>query len=116
MLDKFSNKLLQKINSISQNGEYKVIDKEELASMLKSNIGAINNNIKELADLGYVDLKYEDESVVCLCALSKARQELEVIEDKNFYNKKISRIMFFTCLLSATFAFLGAFIANMIFR
>ncbi len=115
MLDKFANRLLKKLNTISQNGEYKVIDKEELAGLIKDDTNAIDNNIKELASLGYIDIKYEDESVVCLCTLTKARQEIQQSEDKDYLNKKIAKIMFCTCLLSATFAFLGAFLATMIF-
>lgn len=115
MLDKFANKLLKKLNNISENGEYKVIDKDELASLLKADVNAIDNNIKELASLGYIDIKYDDESVVCLCTLTKARQEIQQSDDKNYFHKKIAKIMFCTCILSATFAFLGAFLATIIF-
>lgn len=116
MLDKFSNKLLKKLNIISENGEYKVVDKEELSSLLKASVSAIENGVLQLSKLGFVDIKYEDESVICICTLTKARQEIEANDEKNYLNKKLAKIMFYTCILSASFAFLGAFLANLIFR
>ena len=115
MLDKFSKKLLKKLNIISENGEYKVIDKEELALSLKASISAVENGAKQLFSIGYIDIKYEDDNVICVSTLTKARQELEETEDKNNLNKKFVKFLFYSCLLSSAFAFLGAFLATMIF-
>lgn len=113
MLDKFSNKLLKKLNIICQDG-YKVVDKEELADSLNVSLDVIENTLKEFEDLGYIDAKYTDESLICLTTMTKGRQMIEVSDDKNVYNKKIVRLLILTCILSCVFAFLGGLIGKLI--
>lgn len=113
MLDKFSNKLLKKLNNLCDEG-YKVLDKEELAESMHCSIVSVENNLKNFEDLGYIDIKYSDESVVCLSTLVKARQEIEVSDDKSIYNKRIMRLLITCCVLSSVFAFLGALIGKLI--
>lgn len=113
MLDRFSNKLLKKLNTICQDG-YKVVDKEELADSLHVSLDVVENTLKEFEDLGYIDVKYTDESLVCLTTMTKGRQMIEVSDDKSVYNKKIVRLLTLTCILSCVFAFLGGLIGKLI--
>lgn len=113
MLDRFSNKLLKKLNIICEDG-YKVVDKEELADSLHTSLVVVENTLKEFEDLGYIDVKYTDESLVCLTTMTKARQVLEVTDDKSVYNKRIVRLLVLTCVLSSVFAFLGGLIGKLI--
>ena len=114
MLDKRTSSLISKLDKLCDNGAYKVFDLNELATTLKSKEDALKSDLNYLKDYGYIDIKYSDESVVCLAVLPKARAEKENLEDKAFTSKSIVRIMFFTCILSALFSFLGAFIATLI--
>lgn len=113
MLDRFSSKLLKKLNTICEDG-YKVVDKEELAYSLHVSLDIVENALKDFEDLGYIDVKYTDESLVCLTTMTKGRQVLEVSDDKSIYNKKIVRLLTITCILSCVFAFLGGLIGKLI--
>lgn len=112
-MDKLSRILLKKLNTICDGG-YKVVDKIELSDNIGVDVGVIEKMLKEFEDLGYIDIKYTDESLVCLCTMTKARFQLEVGADKSAFNKKVLGLLTLTCVLSCVFAFLGGFLAKLI--
>lgn len=113
MLDKFSSKLLKKLNSICQDG-YKVVDKIELSESMHVGVEIVENTLTEFENLGYIDIKYTDESLVCLATMTKARQQLEIVDDKSVYNKRIVRLLICCCVLSSIFAFFGALLGKIL--
>ena len=93
-----------------------MFEKTELEAILGSKGESLQNSIKYLQERSYIDVKYDDENVMCLCVLPKAFGEIEKEEENSVINKKLVKIMYFTCFFSAVSSFLGAFIAMFIMR
>ncbi len=113
MLDKKSFKILSQLNKMCNN-TYKVFEKTELQNLFKVSNEALVNHLNFLSERQLIDVKYQDENVICLCVLPKALTEMEGKADEEGYYKKFTKIMYFTCLFSAISAFLGAFVAVLI--
>ena len=83
MLDKRTALVLMSINKMCSNGSFQVIEVEDLiASMPKkymADINLITQSINALERNGYIEVKYHDKNVFCLCPLPKGRFEFENI-------------------------------------
>ena len=72
MLDRKSEELLRTIIDLSVEGRFNVISKKELAGSVADQ-GKLGGLIYELRAGGFIDVKYEDETQLCLAPTPKGR-------------------------------------------
>lgn len=105
MLDFRCSALLDVINAECVGAGYKVIELEELKLSLPEDLGENIESIKEhlnyLATREYINIKYLDDSEVCLTPLTKGRLVTENKIDKKLESIRDKKGCF-------TYAFLGA--------
>ena len=120
MLDKQTSILLANLNSICQDGSYKVIDKKDLINLNskknKLNEDSLKAMIEHLQERNYLSIKYSDDNVYCLSVLPKGRlfdeKSKELAKEKRKYNK----LIIVTLSLSSIASFVGAFCAMLVFK
>ena len=116
MLDKQNYKIIKKLQKLCDDSSYKVFDIEELCSLFNLKKEALDNDFKYLKTNEYIDIKYTDESVICLCLLPKSRQLEEQEKAKNYSHLNIMKILLISGIFNGIMAFLGAFIAMFIIK
>lgn len=124
MLDKITVSVLSLLNSICDNGAYKIVTIEELISYLpKSNkldCDTVRESIKLLREKEFVKVKYEDDCEFCLCTLPKGRYFCENKTDDEVNNylmhKKNFLFVFFGSFLGSLFGVVAVFVLYFIFR
>ena len=116
MLDKQNYKVIKKLQKLCLDGSYKVFDIDELCSLFNLKKEALNNDFKYLKDNEYIDIKYSDESVICLCLLPKSRQLEDQEKAKAYSHSNIMKVLLISGVFNGIMAFLGAFIAMLIIR
>ena len=120
MLDKQTSILLANLNSICQDGSYKVIDKKDLinsnSKKYKLDEDSLKAMIDHLKERDYLSIKYSDDKVYCLSVLPKGRlfdeKSKELAKEKRKYNK----LIIVTLSLSSIASFVGAFCAMLVFK
>ena len=120
MLDKQTSILLANLNSICQDGSYKVIDKKDLINLnskkYKLDEDSLKAMIEHLQERNYLSIKYSDDKVYCLSVLPKGRlfdeKSKELAKEKRKYNK----LIIVTLSLSSIASFIGAFCAMLVFK
>ena len=99
MLDKRCGFLLEIINERCSGSGYKVIDVEELRSAMPKYFSETNESIFEhlsyLSSREYISIKYQDETEVCLCPLTKGRLISEIKQEEDIEKKKDKKTYFF---------------------
>ncbi len=120
MLNKKSLKVLKVLSSICEDGTYKVIEYENLIQKLSieknSSKMVIDQILDNLKVCQYIDIKYAENNTYCLSVLPKGRM---IIEEKSMFLKsqKTTNLMLFaTMLFSGIMAFIGAFLAVILFK
>ena len=116
MLDKQNIKILKKLQKLCPDGSYKVFDLSELISLFNVSKDALDNDLKHLKDNEYIDIKYADDNVICLCLLPKSRQLEEQESAKSYSHLNIMKVMLIAGIFSGIMAFLGAFVAILIIK
>ena len=120
MLDKQTSILLANLNSICQDGSYKVIEKKDLINLNykknKPDEDSLKAMIDHLKERDYLSIKYSDDKVYCLSVLPKGRlfdeKSKELAKEKRKYNK----LIIITLSLSSIASFVGAFCAMLVFK
>ncbi len=120
MLDKQTSILLANLNSICQDGSYKVIEKKDLINLNskknKLDEDSLKAMIEHLQERNYLSIKYSDDKVYCLSVLPKGRlfdeKSKELAKEKRKYNK----LIIITLSLSSIASFVGAFCAMLVFK
>lgn len=111
MLDKRCFALLNIINARCKDCGYKVFEFTELVLSMPKKFGVDALVIKEclstLSERDYISVKYQDESEICLCPLTKGRLVFENKIDELLEKLRVQRKCF---LLS----FFGALIGSII--
>lgn len=118
MLDKVSGRILKIIASKCETDNYNVIEKAEIVAAMpkKLDAEALDKYIDYLANHKYIDIKYNDDSDICLLLLPKARMEDEEIALKKSNNRKILRMTFLISMVAAVSGFIGSFLGSYIFQ
>ena len=116
MLDKQNTKIINKLDKLCEGGAYKVFDFSQLSKETGTKIDTLKNDLQFLKENEYIDIKYSDESVVCLSVLSKGRQVKEQIKAPRYALSGIMKMMLMTGIFSGIMAFIGAFIAVLIIK
>lgn len=113
MLDKRTVVLLNKINELSSEGSYKIVDEEELLSCfpakMKVDAEGLRQILSYLKNHRYIDLKYAEEGVYCVCPLPEGRMYFEnakQVKSDSFRRRRD------TVLMTAIGAFVGAFVGS----
>lgn len=115
-LDKQNAKILKYFNNVCDDGSYKVFEFWVLCKELRQNKKALYENLHFLMLNEYIDIKYYDDDVICLCLLTKARMFEEQSAIKIYGLSVITRTMLISGIFNAIMAFLGAFVALMVIR
>ena len=116
MLDKQNLKIVKKLNKLCEGGTYKVFEYQQLTKDFNSKQTSIKNDLNYLKENEYIDIKYSDDSVVCLCLLPKARQVQEDLKTPRYSFTAIMKMLLISGIFSGIMAFLGAFIATLIIK
>lgn len=98
---------------------YKVLETKKVLNSMKKYKGDFNSlkaDIEYFAKRRYIDLKYLDEENMCLTI----QDNLHILEEnlkveENLRKKFVSMLIIFSCF-SCVMAFVGAFLALIIFR
>ncbi len=116
MLDKRCKILLNIINKECVNSGYKVLEINDLALSMPSELGVDNEGITEcintLAMQEYISVKYQDDKEVCLSPLSKGRLIFENRIDQEIEKKIYQRKYFLNSFFGSM---VGGLIVGVIF-
>ncbi len=120
MLDRKSFKVLKVLNSMCEEGTYKVIDYdsliEKLSSEKKSSKLSVDQILEHLKLGQYIDIKYAENNTYCLSVLPKGRMIIEESVNAAKTQKRSSLMLVLTALFSGIMAFIGAFLAIYLFK
>jgi len=116
MLDKQNAKIIKKLNKLCENGSYKVFDIDDLIKIFGVNKDVFDNNISYLKNNDYIDIKYKDDTAICLCLLPKARAFEEEANLKTYSHKNLMQVLLLSGIFAGIMAFLGAFVAVLIIK
>lgn len=120
MLDKLSTVLLKIINTECEDGTYKVIDASTLLQKFPRKyhveLSQLNVMLETLKKRDYIDVKYSDNNVYCLCTLPKGKLQFENLKDDSKVIKKVYKMLSINLILTSVFAFLGAMVAILLFK
>lgn len=115
MLDKSNAKVLNKLIKVCPSG-YKVFELEELSKVLQLKQSELEESLNYLKDNEFLDIKYTDDSVICLSLLPKSKVEEEVKVDKGYSLKTALKLMLWSGIFSGIMAFLGSCVARLIIK
>lgn len=113
MLDTKSTLILKILQKECKNGSYKILDKNDIISALptryRCDTDELDHIISYLERQDYVSVKYDDDSIYCLCILP-------AINEITTPKKKKKEKKFLLPLIVFVLAFIGAFGGAMIAR
>lgn len=120
MLDKKTAVTLKVLNALCEEETYKVIDYnsliEKFPNKYKATKESLEQNLEYLKAGGYIDIKYAENDTYCLCVLPKGRITLEDSSRESKSAFRFNQMLVITTLASGIMAFLGAFLAIMLFK
>lgn len=124
MLDKRTELILIEINKECQNGSFQVVEVNDLISSLPKKYlpdqNLVTQCVNALAREGYIEVKYHDSEVFCLCPLPKGRMVYENKQEKKGLAKRyvllsVLALLVLTILLILT-SFCGVLIFEKLFK
>lgn len=119
MLDARSKCILTHLVHECGEGSFRVFDTKELISCLPKKFKADEQTVKlcmEYLEKGnYILVKYKDGSMYCVTPLPFARQILESEDNQKQKDKKLFKIGSLLYFLIFIFAFLGSFLAILVY-
>lgn len=113
MLDGRTSALLEKINELCGGGGFKIAEEGELLSCFSEEISQeqLKQMLSYLAERRYIDVKYAEEGVYCLCPLPEGRLYFETLKEKR---REGARRRADAVLTSALGGFLGALVGSLV--
>ncbi len=119
MLDKRTSALLLKINAICQTGSYQIVEESELLGCFPEKTAMDADGLRRilsyLKERGYIDIKYAEEGIYCLCPLPDGRLYFEnVVREKSDSARRSRSNFLFTALGAFVGSLLGALLAVLI--
>lgn len=111
MLDRRTSAILTTINELCGSGSYTIVEKGELVSSFPKEQAPSDEELSRilgyLKSQGFLDLRYAEEGVYCVCPLPEGRRYFEQALLERRENRRHLRAVM---LLSAASALIGSFI------
>ncbi len=119
MLDERTSLLLEKINELCGGGGYKIVEEDELLSCFPERLGTGKEELSRilgyLEERRYLDVKFAESGVYCLCPLPEGRLYFEKQRETRTEGARRRREAFFVTLFGAFLGgLLGAAIVTLI--
>lgn len=119
MLDARTAILLEAVNFQCKTGTYQVVEERELLEYFPEKFRIDRDGLKQmlafLEEHEYIDVRYADDAVYCLCPLPQGRLYFErTREESKRETELLSRVLLFGGLISAAGGFLGALLAALV--
>ncbi len=119
MLDKKTSITLKVLNLICEDDVYKVVDYDNLIShfpkKVKCSKEMLEDSLNYLKAGQYIDIKYSQDDTYCLTVMPKGKLILEDTDRDINAMSRFTKILLVTALTSGIMAFLGGFLAIMLF-
>lgn len=119
MLDERSKTILDFLVKECNEGSYRVVEVSDLLDALparfKPDTGTVSLCMDYLEKGNYISIKYKDAKMYCVTPLPFARQILENESNEKQKSKKLFKIGTFLYFLVFVCAFLGTFLAILIY-
>lgn len=120
MLDERTSVLLEKINELCGGSGYKIAEEDELLSCFPARIKADGEELSRilgyLEERRYIDVKFAEAGVYCLCPLPEGRLYFEKLREERFEGTRRRRETFLLSLVGAFLGgLLGAAIVGLVF-
>lgn len=118
VLDKRSIKLLTYLTVVCEDGNFKVIERQDLAKAVskKADSETVRSIVQFLQDNDMIDKKYSDETKYCLAVFPKGRVYIETLRDKKQEVVISRRLARFIIVGSFLAALAGVLIANILMK
>ena len=102
MLDERTSRLLDKINCLCGESGYKIAEEGDLLSCLpQSDKEELSRLLRYLEERHFIDVKYAEEGVYCLCPLPEGRLYFERAREQRFEVVRRRRELFLWSFLGA---------------
>lgn len=119
MLDERSKIVLKYLVKECSEGSYRVVDVADLVESLPAKFKPDNGTVSLCMDYlekgNYISIKYKDSKMYCVSPLPFARQILENESNEQEKTKKLFKIGSFLYVLVFICAFLGSFMAILLY-
>ena len=119
-MDIKTEKFFEIINDFCKDGNYKVLELEEIQGLLprkyQFSSKDLQTMLKYLSEHDYIDVKFVDNKNLCVSTLPKGRVEMEnqIKEDKTSTTYK--RLFIASIVVSGLMSFIGAFVATILLK
>lgn len=119
MLDKRTGILLSFINETCKEGGYEVIERGEIFEKFERKIPideqTLNHCLNYLEENKFIDVRYKDDNLICVCPLPSGRYYFEREREAEFQRETDRKKLFLLCALSSFVAgFFSSFVAALI--
>jgi len=116
MLDRRTSAILTKVNELCGDGGYTIVEKGELVAPFAKEQAPSDEELSRILGYlkaqGYVDLRYAEEGVYCVCPLPEGRRYFEQAQNERRENRRHMRnVMILSALSALIGSFLGALAA-----
>ncbi len=115
MLDVRTATLLRHVNTLCAAGKYEVIEEDELLSCFSPKTEmdkeSLAKTVEYLTERKFIDVKYAENGVYCLCPLPEGRLYAERVQTAKSDGKRRRRDMVCTTAIGA---FVGAFLGSLV--
>ncbi len=109
MLDKRTSALLFKINALCRTGSYQIVEESDLLSCFPEKTAMDTDGLRRilsyLKERGYIDIRYAEDGIYCLCPLPDGRLYFENALRERSDSARRNRSVF---AVTALGAFLGS--------
>lgn len=118
MLDERTEALLEAINLSCKTGTYQVVEEGELLDYFPESFqvdkDGLAHMLSYLKEHGYVDVRFVESGVYCLCPLPHGRIYFEERQaQRRQENDFLKRVLFAVSLVSALSSFFGGLLAGL---
>lgn len=117
MLDKQTEGLLFQVNALCKGGGYQIVEERELLPKASGSKEELDKLLIYLKERKYLDIKYSDDGMYCLCMLPEGRLYFEnMVREKYEYDHKMRNISLILALITVFSSIFGAFLGSLLAR
>lgn len=119
-MDLRTEKFFELINDLCKDGNYKVLEIEEILSLLPKKYHFtykdLQNMLKYLSEHDFIDVKFVDEKSLCVASLPKGRLHLENQLKEDRASTTYKKLFIASMVVSGLMSFIGAFVATLLLK